>query len=283
MLLKFTPLLKTLIWGSEKWLLSGVRGSESEVAEGPLAGRTLNGVYGGEFPLLIKLIDARDDLSIQVHPGDELAAKRHNSKGKTEMWYITGAQEGARLLAGFSRRISPDEYERLVAEDAIAGALAGHKVGRGDVFYIPSGRVHAICGGCSLVEIQENSDITYRIYDYSRPGLDGKPRELHTELAKEAIDYNVYPSYRTAYKRPRNGGTMLVKDSHFVTSLYSLDRPAALEAPENSRFLALVCTGGAGSADGIRFAEGEALLILDHDTPVEIRPEGQIEFLTTYL
>lgn len=283
MILKFRPLLKTLVWGTENWVLSGVRGSETTVEEGPLAGKTLNEVYGGEFPLLVKFIDAKKDLSIQVHPDDALALARHGCKGKTEMWYITSAAPGAHLISGFKRRITPDEYARLVAEDAIVSVLADHDVAPGDVFFLPAGRVHAICGGCALAEIQETSDITYRIYDYGRPGLDGKPRELHTALAADAIDYEVYPSYRTAYRPVPNERVELVRDSHFVTSLYELDRPVKLLVPDGSRFLALICTEGSGSVDGTPVRAGEAALLLDQSEAVTLTPSQSAKFLTTFI
>ena len=197
MIYKFEPILKTLVWGTENWVLSGVRGNETRVAEGPEKGKTLNELYGEEFPLLIKFIDAKKDLSIQVHPNDEIAQQRHGCRGKTEMWYMIGTAPGAHLLAGLSKSITPDDYVRLVAEGRITEVLADHTVAPGDVFFLPAGRIHAICGGCYLAEIQETSDITYRIFDYNRPGLDGKPRQLHTQEAKDVIDYQVYPSYKT--------------------------------------------------------------------------------------
>ena len=247
MIYVFDPILKTLVWGTELWVLSGVAGSESicsavsgvrqeevAVATHSLVGRSLNEIYGAEFPLLIKFIDAKKDLSIQVHPDDTLAAARHNCKGKTEMWYLIDTAPGAQLLVGFKQRIGPEDYVRLVKENRITEVLARHDVKPGDVFYLPAGRVHAICGGCYLAEIQETSDITYRIYDYNRPGLDGKPRQLHTELAKDAIDYKVYPDYRTHYSPARNEEVELVRDPHFVTSLYEIDKPQIIPVPRTA-------------------------------------------------
>ena len=208
MIYKFEPILKTLVWGTENWVLSGVKGNETKVVGGPEDGKTLNELYGEEFPLLIKFIDAKQDLSIQVHPNDEIAAQRHGCRGKTEMWYIIGTAPGAHLLAGLSKEITKEDYVRLVAEGRITEVLADHKVAPGDVYFLPAGRIHAICGGCYLAEIQETSDITYRIFDYNRPGLDGKPRQLHTEQAKDVIDYKVYPSYKTDYERKENDGVI---------------------------------------------------------------------------
>ena len=213
---RFTPILKSLIWGGDKiapykgiettqanigesWELSGVAGDESVVAEGEYAGYTLpqliaelkerlvgKSVYerfGTEFPLLVKFIDARADLSIQVHPDDALAQMRHGKHGKTEMWYVVGADRGAHLKAGFSQKITPEEYERRVADNTLTDVLCDYAVQPGDLFFLPAGRVHAICAGSFVAEIQQTSDVTYRIYDYGRLGKDGKPRELHTELA----------------------------------------------------------------------------------------------------
>ena len=145
MIYKFEPILKTLVWGTENWVLSGVKGNETKVAEGPEKGKTLNELYGKEFPLLIKFIDAKKDLSIQVHPNDEIAQQRHGCRGKTEMWYIIGAAEGAHLLAGLSKEITPEDYEKLVGEGRITEVLADHKVAPGDVYFLPAGRIHAIC------------------------------------------------------------------------------------------------------------------------------------------
>lgn len=275
MIYRFKPILKTLVWGSENWVLSGVKGSESVVAEGPLAGKTLNEVYGGEFPLLIKFIEAHDDLSIQVHPNDELAAKRHGCKGKTEMWYIIGAAPGAHLFSGFSKPLTPDEYVRLVAEDKIIDVLADHKVAPGDVFFLPAGRVHAICSGCYLAEIQETSDITYRIYDYGRPGLDGKPRELHTALAREAIDFTPAADYRTHYEPRPDTGVELLRDPHFVTSLYDLSKAMELNLEGMGRFLSVICIEGSGEVGGVPIKAGEALLVDCRGQKTSFVPAGE--------
>ena len=204
---------KTLVWGTEDWTVSGVPNSESEVENGTWARYNLTEVisrrpeeilgkqvakkYNNQLPLLTKIIEAYKDLSIQVHPNDEMAKREHNKLGKSEMWYILDAKPGSYLYAGFKQQITPEEYKERVANGTICEVLAKHEVHKGDVFYLPAGRVHAICGGIKLAEVQQSSDVTYRIYDYNRPGLDGKPRELHTELASKAIDYKVYPEYRT--------------------------------------------------------------------------------------
>ena len=228
--LLFERNLKTLVWGSEDWSVSAVKGSESVVANGRWKGCTLSEVisqdpaallggkvaerYEGRMPLLAKIIDAHQDLSIQVHPDDEMALREHGKMGKSEMWYIIDAQPGASLYSGFRSAISPEEYKRRVAEGTITEVLARHSVKPSDVFYLPAGRVHSIGAGITLAEIQQSSDVTYRIYDYNRPGLDGKPRELHTELAAKAIDYRVQSDYRTSYTAA-GSGTSAILDTPF--------------------------------------------------------------------
>ena len=183
----------------ESWEVSAVPGKESVVLNGDLAGKNLRELcqqygadllggavqqkFGNEFPMLIKFIDAESDLSIQVHPDDSVAMERHGSMGKTEMWYVVDAKPGTYLYAGFSKSITSEEYRRRVEDGTICEVLAKHPIRMGDAFFIPAGRVHAICGGALIAEVQQSSDITYRIYDYGRMGMDGKPRELHTELA----------------------------------------------------------------------------------------------------
>ena len=271
-----------MVWGSENWVISGYGERETRVAAGPLAGKTLNEVYGGQFPLLIKFIDARDDLSIQVHPDDALAAKRGIGLGKTEMWYVMN--DGGHLLVGLKEEITPEEYASLVMENRLVDVLERHDTARGDVFFLPAGRIHAICGGSVLCEIQETSDNTYRIYDYGRLGLDGKPRQLHIEESKEAIDYKVYPSYRTSYDQARNAEVVVVRDSHFTTSFFELDKAVPVDMTGRGRFLAVMCVEGSGTVDGEAISEGEALLVLDQTEPVVLAPaEGScVKFLTTY-
>ncbi|GHT49808.1 mannose-6-phosphate isomerase [Bacteroidia bacterium] len=227
--LKFEPILKPLIWGGnriatfksneqlpitnypdgigESWEISGVAGDVSVVSNGSLKGKSLTDLlesdgekllgkaaykqFGNTFPLLIKFIDARTPLSIQVHPDDELARKRHNSFGKTEMWYVVEADKGASLYSGFSKPMNADKYVKSLENDTFMDYLQKYEVQPGDVFFLPAGRVHAIGAGCFIAEIQQTSNITYRIYDYNRTDASGNPRELHTELAKDAINYRL--------------------------------------------------------------------------------------------
>ena len=292
MIYKFQPILKTLVWGTENWVLSGVKGNETKVVGGPADGKTLNELYGGEFPLLIKFIDAKKDLSIQVHPNDEVAQQRHGCKGKTEMWYMIDTAPGAHLLAGLSKEITKDDYVRLVEEGRITEVLADHKVAPGDVFFLPAGRIHAICGGCYLAEIQETSDITYRIFDYNRPGLDGKPRQLHTEQAKDVIDYKVYPSYKTDYERKENAGVQVAKCQYFTTDVYELSKPVPVDlsglAAVKKNFYVVMCLEGSGSVlgtDGTRtpVKAGEAILAMG-EKQISFEPESpKLKLLTTHL
>ena len=245
--LLFEPNLHEVVWGGQKltawkglaakdhigesWEVSCVESSPSIIANGTWTGYTLNEVidknpeailgrevckqYGGKLPLLVKFIDARKDLSIQVHPDDKMAARLHGKNGKSEMWYVLDAEPGAFLYSGFKEELSPEAYKKKVAEGTIVESLAKHEVKAGDVFYLPAGRVHAICSGILLAEVQQSSDVTYRIYDYNRPGLDGKPRELHTELAVEALNYQVEDEYRTEYSAENNRANSVIESPYF--------------------------------------------------------------------
>lgn len=257
---RLEPILRPMVWGSELWVLSGYPERISVVADGPYRGLTINELiakekaalvgtevyarYGDEFPLLVKFLDVHAPLSIQVHPSEELARKRHGAHGKTEMWYVIRAEEGAELMAGFSEPLSPDEYVRRVQEGSITDVIAHHDIEAGDVFFIPPGRVHALCKGSYIAEIQQTSDMTYRIYDYNRPGLDGKPRELHTELAKDALDYKVYDEYKTPYTPARNSEVQVVSCEYFTTSVLELDKPFAKDLSSLDSFLIVMCLEG---------------------------------------
>lgn len=320
--LKFENIFKTVVWGGEKiapfknvateqhkigesWELSGVKGNESVVANGELAGRTItelaaeykSALLGGkvwartgtEFPLLIKFIDARDDLSVQVHPDDALAAVRHNgSKGKTEMWYVVQADEDAHLMAGLSRSTTPEEFAAKVADNTVTEVLKDYKVKPGDVFFIPAGRVHSIGKGCFIAEIQQTSDITYRIYDFGRLGLDGKPRELHTELAKDAIDYTVLDNYRTAYNEVRNAENTVVSCDYFTTSVLDLDEAVNIDIAALDSFLIAICIDGEGSVtDGhgnsVKISRGETVLLPADSESATFTPERAMKLLVCHL
>ena len=291
--LEFIPHLKSVIWGGEKicryknisqpqpnigesWEISVVPGHESVVAQGKYKGYKLTDLiekfgteiigekvykrYNGVFPLLVKFIDANDNLSVQVHPNDQLAMKRHNSLGKTEMWYIIESEKDAKIYSGLKREISKDEYEHHIAHDTFESVLAEHDSAPGDVFFLPAGRVHSIGSGNLLAEIQESSDITYRIYDYGRKDKNGQPRELHTELAKDAIDF----SYHTDYKSPRPSDKepikLLAHCEHFKTNRILLNGGLRLKL-DNSSFTILICIKGSVK---VVYADGEKTLNAGH-------------------
>lgn len=273
----FEPNLHPVIWGGnqlrpykglettddpigESWEVSAVPSSTSVISNGAWAGRDLisvineqpdailgksvNQKYGGKLPLLVKFIDAKRDLSIQVHPNDEMAMREHGKMGKSEMWYVIKAEEGAHLYAGFKQAISPYEYQKRVEDGTITEVLADHPVKAGDVFYLPAGRVHAICGGILLAEVQQSSDVTYRIYDYNRPGMDGKLRELHTELAAKALDYHVEENYRTEYSEVGNKALHIIDSPYFDVRVMEINQPMHRNLLKYDSFVISMCMEG---------------------------------------
>lgn len=295
--IKFLPYLKTTIWGGEKisrfkninincknigesWELSGVQGCESIVTDGDDCGMTLSDLvrkykhdlvgksvydrYGDQFPLLVKFIDARDDLSLQVHPDDTLAMRRHNSFGKTEMWYIIETGPDARIHSGLTRTIDKTEYEQRVRDHTLMDVVGCHDSAAGDLFFLPAGRLHAIGAGNFLVEIQQSSDITYRVDDYDRRDADGNPRQLHTDLAKDAIDYAYYPDCKSRPTQLSEKTYGLVSCEYFKVNRETVDGERRIVNPDDS-FMGIVCIGGNGSVkvDGIitNVRQGETLLL----------------------
>jgi mannose-6-phosphate isomerase len=218
----------------------------SVINEHPKAilGRAVNEKYKGQLPLLVKFIDAQRDLSIQVHPNDEMAQREHGKMGKSEMWYVIKATPDAHLYAGFKQHIDAEEYCRRIADGTITEVLADHRVKAGDVFYLPAGRVHAICGGILLAEVQQSSDVTYRIYDYNRPGLDGKPRELHTELAAQALDYEVERNYRTDYPQLDNRAVLIVDSPYFSVRVLEFNDRFHRNLLKYDSFIITMCVEG---------------------------------------
>jgi Phosphomannose isomerase len=319
--LKFYPILKSTIWGGneickfkniaprqdgigESWEISHVKSDVSVVNNGDLKGKTLeelinqNGPellgkkvaerFGSKFPLLIKFIDACDDLSIQVHPDDELALKRHNSFGKTEMWYVISANEGAKLYSGFSKAITPDEYLKSVEENTFMEALQQHPVQSGDVFFLPAGRIHAIGAGTFIAEIQQTSDITYRIYDYNRKDAQGNGRELHTEPAKDAIDYNLYPDYKTSYEKNPDSPVALATCQYFETNLLELNNAIQRDNLSKDSFIIYICMDGQAeikdiNGQSITIHKGETALIPASVANVVITPKGNVQLMETYI
>jgi len=296
--IKFYPILKEKIWGGtklvtklhkkstlknlgESWELSDIDDNVSVVSNGILKGKTLRelletykteliGVnnysrFGNSFPLLIKFIDAKEDLSVQVHPNDEIAKKMHNSYGKTEMWYIMQADAGSKLIVGFSKEITPDQYLNYVAENKISSILNYENVKAGDVFFIEPGTVHTIGAGILLAEIQQTSDITYRIYDWDRVDDKGNPRALHTDLAVEAINFSDKFRAKHQYSTYINSLNTIVKCEYFITNFIHVVGEKELDYAESDSFVIFMCVqGNATIKMGVFFENlnfGEIVLI----------------------
>ena len=244
--------------------------------------------FNGKFPLLIKFIDAQQDLSIQVHPNDELAMKRHNSMGKTEMWYVVDATADAHLRSGLSKAITPDEYAQMIADNTICDALKDYSIKPGDVFFLPAGRIHSIGAGSFIAEIQQTSNVTYRIYDFNRKDKNGNTRELHTELSKDAIDYTVYDDYRTNYTPKENEPVELVTCPYFTTTVYDLTEKMNMDYSELDSFVIYICMEGActvtdNEGNAISLQAGESVLFPATTRSLEVVPEGKVKFLETYV
>ncbi|MEN8122086.1 MAG: type I phosphomannose isomerase catalytic subunit [Bacteroidota bacterium] len=320
--IKFKPILKEKIWGGgklqnilgkssakqnkigESWEMSGVEDNISIASNGFLAGNNLNEVievymgdlvgdkiyeqFGNEFPLLIKFIDASDDLSIQVHPDDSYAKENHQAYGKTEMWYILQADEGAELTTGFSKEISKGEYISALNSANLKNILNVEKVTEGDVFFIPPGRVHAIGPDILLTEIQQTSDLTYRIYDWGRLGDDGKPRELHTDLALDVIDFNVYKNYKTDYEWKLDKTANILKCPYFTTNILEFETPVSKDYNLIDSFVIFICVQGnfeikynQNDVEKINF--GETVLLPSVLKNIDLIPKGKAKLLEVYI
>lgn len=322
--LKFNPILKPVLWGGsriatfkgvtpfdrpigETWEISGLQGFESVVASGEYAGKTINELlsekgedimgrrlcrrYGNQFPLLIKFIDAAQDLSIQVHPNDEVAASRHNCSGKTELWYMLESHDDAIIYSGFKSPTTLDEFRSHVEENTLTDALACFSPRRGDIFYLPAGRVHSIGAGNLLLEIQQSSDITYRVYDYNRTDLNGKKRELHTELAIETIDYRVHDEY-CQHPLPRlNEEVEINRCEYFATTLITTNSAVRVNVAEKDSFRIVVVTAGSGvmvdcNGDETPLKQGDVLLVPASTQWVDVKAtniDTPLEVVTTYV
>lgn len=318
--IKFEPILKEKIWGGtklnkllhkqstapnvgESWEISTVPGDISIVANGAYKGTDLlaliqdcqgdllgNKVYeafGNEFPLLIKYIDAKTDLSIQLHPNDELAKKRHNSFGKTEMWYVMQADENAQLIVGFNQAVDKELYLQKLAEDKLTDILNAEIVNHGDVFFIPTGRIHAIGSGVLVAEIQQTSDITYRVFDWNRVDASGKGRELHTEQALDALDYAFQESYKTTYDS-NESPVNLASCPYFTTNLLSLDKKTAIDNTYLDSFVIYMCVKGniiinSENNAAVSLNEGETVLIPASLETFSITPNESSELLEVYI
>ncbi len=286
--------------------MSGVDENQTGITNGFLAGNELNELveiymgdlvgdavyerFGNEFPILVKFIDAADYLSIQVHPDDELAAKRNIGYGKSEMWYIIDADPGSELISGFSRKVDRQTYLDHLKNKSLRDILNFEKVSKGDVFYMPAGRVHALGPGIFLAEIQQTSDTTYRIYDWDRVDAEGKSRDLHVEEALDAIDFNVYDDYKSKYEARKNGSVNLVTSPYFTTNLIQLDQALAKDYTEIDSFVIYVCVEGAvtivhsGETElQVSISQGEALLIPAAIDRVDLVPTTASKILEVYI
>jgi len=319
--LKFKSIYKEKIWGGNKintvlkkdfsplpnageaWVLSGVKNSETVVENGYLAGNNLaelveifmDDLVGGpifdkfqnEFPILVKFIDANDNLSIQVHPNDELAKKRHNSLGKTEMWYIMNADKDAELISGFKDSTNKQEYVSSVENNTLEKLLNYEKVKQGDVFYIPAGRIHAINKGILLAEIQQSSDITYRIYDYNRKDDKGNTRELHTEQAVDALDFEKHSSYKTEYSNKKNETIPVVNTKDFITNILDLDTGVGKDYEELDSFVIHLCVEGSYvllvNGEKTQMNMGDVVLLPATTKKVSIIPDKKTKILETFM
>jgi mannose-6-phosphate isomerase len=330
--LTFRPIFKEKLWGGQKintvlgksfaplpncgetWEVSGVmdgtsRANISIVANGPLAGQALDQLvqehradlvgkhvyeqFGDSFPLLVKFIDAADDLSIQVHPNDALASERHQGSGKTEMWYIMQADAGAKLNSGFNGPVSKEEYVQAVANNTITDLLNIEKAQAGDVFFLPAGRVHYIGKGLLLAEIQQTSDITYRIYDFDRiEAATGQKRQLHTQQAVDAIDYQYYGDYKTQYEPKQNQRVNAVSSQYFVTNVLKYNQTATHDYTSLDSFVILVCVGGSltiqsagpqGNNPDLILSMGQCAVIPASIQSVTLVPNGEMTVLESYV
>ena len=319
--LQFEPILKERIWGGdrlktvlwkktrtkhcgESWELSGVQDHVSVVANGFLQGNNLQEVieiymgdllgekiydrFGIEFPVLIKFIDAHDDLSIQVHPDDQMAFDRHGAFGKTEMWYVMEAGRDSSLIVGFNQQMNREKYMQALEKKKLKEIMNFEKVSVGDVFFIPAGRVHAIGKDILLAEIQQTSDVTYRIYDWDRTDDSGKPREMHTELALDAIDYSLHNTYKTQYQKPSNATAELIKCPYFTTSLVCFDRPVEKDYQVLDSFVIYICTSGAcsirwGTDESLNIRKGDTVLIPAVLEEIQLAPTEATELLEVFI
>lgn len=319
--IKFGPILKEKIWGGQKlnkllnkqsdkknigesWEISDVEGDTSIVSTGEFEGLSLQELiskfkgelvgekvyqqFGEKFPLLIKFIDAKTALSIQLHPNDVLAKKRHNSFGKTEMWYVMQADENANLIVGFKEGVSSEKYLQYLKSKSLLDILNVDIVNNGDVYFIPTGRVHAIGAGVLLAEIQQTSDITYRIYDWDRVDADGNERDLHTEEAIDAIDYKAQKNYQTVYSKAQNESTQIVSCPYFTTNIIPVKGEVKVNHQDKDSFVIYMCVSGEvnfnyGNQQSVKLTAGETVLIPATLKEFEIKAEVQSELLEIFI
>jgi mannose-6-phosphate isomerase len=319
--LKFKTIYKDKIWGGQKiktylhkdfgslpncgetWEISGVKSDVSVVASGALEGESLADLleqykeelvgkkvydhFGNIFPLLVKFIDANDDLSVQVHPDDKLAKERHNSFGKTEMWYIIEADPGSTLITGFNQEMTEQKYVDALNSGHIMDILNKETAVTDDVFFLPAGRVHTIGKGLLIAEIQQTSDITYRIYDFDRVDDKGQKRELHTEEALAAIDYKHYPEYKTQYEPQKNETVKLVTCPYFTTNVLDFDESTSKDYSALDSFVIHVCVEGGYTVkynnEAYAVKMGECILLPKSIDKIELETTGGFKILESYI
>lgn len=316
-LLKFQPIFHYRIWGGDKlktvlhknyseenigesWEISGVPGNETEVLTGSLKGETLATLtnkfenqlvgekcfkaFGDEFPILIKFLDAATALSVQVHPDDELAKERHNSLGKNEMWYIMNADKDANLLIGFKEQLNKEDFKKTVQNGTLMEVINSIQVNKGELYYLPAGRVHAIGAGVMLAEIQQTSDVTYRVYDYDRVDkTTGEKRELHVEESVDAIDFSMVENYRTDYRKEKNVSNTMIDTPFFKTNYINFDAQTELKYAENQSFKIFICTEGSAvltiEGQQEKIMKGETIFLPANEKSLTILPQQSVELL----
>ena len=319
--LKFKPILKDKIWGGNKlktvlnkkdasdscgesWEISDVENDISIVSNGFLAGNNLNELveiymddllgerifdkYKNQFPLLVKFIDAKDKLSIQVHPDDVMAEEEHNSPGKTEMWYIMDHEPDAELIVGFNQKVNKEIYLKHLQNNTLPEILNSEKVESGDVFYLPAGRIHAIGEGILLVEVEQASDITYRIFDWNRTDNKGKPRPIHTEQALKAIDFNFYEKYKLTYDLQVNKTTTIVDSPYFTVNTLHFDQPVEKDYSLIDSFVIYIALEGKFfinplEGNPVEVRKGECVLIPAVLKNLTIEPMKLVKLLEVYI
>lgn len=317
--MKFRPILKERLWGGtklktvlnkditsditgESWELSGVKGDISVIANGDAEGISLQELihrspekilgksvwerFGTEFPILIKFIDAQQDLSIQVHPNDELAQKRHNCLGKTEMWFVMQAEKEAQLIIGFNKNTDQQEYEKHLSEGTLTELMNYENVEKGSTFFINTGKVHAIGGGILLAEIQQTSDITYRVYDFNRKDAQGNLRELHTQQALDAIDYEKKDDFKVNYPTEVNSPNPMVRCPYFITNYLRLDADYQADLSTRDSFSIYICVEGNGTLSNengsVPLRKGETVMLPAATQQLHIETLG-MELLEVFL
>ena len=319
--LKFRPIFKHRIWGGtrlkelfnkdfsplpncgESWELSGVNENLSVVDNGFLAGNNINELieiymgdllgdkvfekYGNEFPLLIKLLDTSSFLSIQVHPDDTYAMKHHNSSGKSEMWIVIDAEEDSEIITGFNRDVDKETYLEYLNTNKLKEILNVEKARRGDVYFIPTGRIHAIGSGITLLEIQQTSDVTYRVYDWDRKDENGNYRDLHTDQALEVLDFKKYDNYKTDYQLVKNQFTELVKTPYFTTRMMEFDKEREVDYGFLDSFVIYSCLEGncmINYAGGVEIVQAGNVVLIPADLKsLSVTPQGKCKIVESYI